>query len=70
MLAEDGVIQDNLLQELDELIGKVGGHEGLDRDRHLLGILRLRQGRLNDLPGRKKNNGELQLAPRHPAGWS
>lgn len=39
MLAEDRVIQDNLLQKLNELIGKVSSHEGLDCDRHLLWIL-------------------------------
>lgn len=49
MLAEDRVIQHNLLQELDELVGKVSGHEGLDCDGHLLGILSLRQGRLDNL---------------------
>lgn len=49
VLAEDRVIQDNLLQELDELVGKVGGHEGLDCDRDLLWILGLRQGRLDNL---------------------
>lgn len=30
VLTEDRVIQDNLLQELNELVGKVSGHEGLD----------------------------------------
>lgn len=49
VLAKDRVVQDNLLQKLDELIGKVSGHEGLDCDRHLLWILGLRQSCLDNL---------------------
>lgn len=49
VLAEDGVIQDDLLQQLDQLIGEVGSHEGLDCDRHFLWVLSLRQGRLHHL---------------------
>lgn len=49
VLAEDGVIQDYLFQQLDQLVGKVSSHEGLDSDRYLLGILSLRQGCLHNL---------------------
>lgn len=49
VLTEDRVVQDDLLQELNELVGKVGGHEGLDRNRHFLWILRLRQSSLDNL---------------------
>lgn len=49
VLAEDRVIQDDLLQQLDQLIGKVSSHEGLDCDRHFLWILSLRQGCLHHL---------------------
>lgn len=49
MLTEDRVVQDDLLQELNELIGKVSGHEGLDCDRHFLWILGLRQSSLDNL---------------------
>lgn len=51
MLAEDGVVEHDLLQELDQLVGKVCCHEGLDRDRHLLWVLGLRQSRLHHLRG-------------------
>lgn len=49
VLAKDRVIQDNLLQELDQLIGKVGSHESLDCDGHFFWILSLRQGCLDHL---------------------
>lgn len=52
VFTKDRVIQDNLLQKLDELIGKVSRHEGLDCDRHLLRILSLRQGCLDNLQQR------------------
>lgn len=53
VLTEDRVIQDNLLQELNELVGKVSGHEGLDCNGHFLWILGLRQGCLDNLQRRK-----------------
>lgn len=51
VLTEHRVVQNNLLQKLNELVGKVSGHEGLDGDRHFLRILGLRQGCLNNLRG-------------------
>lgn len=60
VLAKHRVIKDNLLQKLNELVGKVGGHEGLDGDRHFLRILGLRQGCLNNLPGDGKHYNELR----------
>ena len=32
VFTEDGVIKHNLLQQFDELVGQVCGHEGLDCD--------------------------------------
>lgn len=52
VLAKDRVIQYDLLQKLDEFIGEVGGHESLDCDRHLLWILGLGQGCLDNLQQR------------------
>ena len=49
MLTEDRVIQDDLLQQLYELVGQVGCHEGLDRDGHLLRVLGLGQSGLYHL---------------------
>mmetsp|Transcript_108987 Transcript_108987/g.351891 ORF Transcript_108987/g.351891 Transcript_108987/m.351891 type:complete len:1017 (-) Transcript_108987:616-3666(-) len=45
VLAEvGGLVEDDLLQELDELVGEVCGDEGLDRGRDLVGAAGLRQG--------------------------
>lgn len=49
VLAEDRVIEDNLLQQLNQLVGQVCSHEGLDCDRHLLWVLGLRQRCLHHL---------------------
>lgn len=49
MFAEHRVVQDNLLQKFNELIGQVGGHESFDSNRDLLGVLGLREGGLNNL---------------------
>lgn len=42
-------VQDDALEQLDELVGQVGRHEGLDRVRDLLGHARLGQSRRHDL---------------------
>lgn len=44
-----GVLQNDLLQKLNELIGQICGHKRLHRHRHFLRILRLRQSGLNHL---------------------
>ena len=49
MITEDGVINDDLLQQLNQLVGQVGGHEGLDGDGDVLGVLSLGQRRLDHL---------------------
>lgn len=54
VLAEDRVIKYDLLQQFNQLIWQVCGHEGLDCDGHLLWVLRLRQGRLHHLRCGKK----------------
>lgn len=41
VLTEDRVVQHNLLQKLNQLVGEVSGHEGLDSDGHFLWILGL-----------------------------
>lgn len=61
VFAKDRVIQDNFLQKFDELIGEVCSHEGLDCDRHLLWILSLRQGCLDNLQQRGTTN-ELNIS--------
>ena len=61
VLTEDRVIQDDLLQEFDELVGQVSGHEGLDSDRDLLWVLGLRQGCLHHL---RQNSGEILRCPQ------
>ena len=49
VVAKDGCFQHNLLQKLDELIGQVSSHKGLDGHRDLLWILGLRQCCLHNL---------------------
>ena len=49
MFTEDGVVEDNLLEQLDELIGQVGRHEGLHRHRDVFWVLSLRQRCLHNL---------------------
>mmetsp|Transcript_10474 Transcript_10474/g.36145 ORF Transcript_10474/g.36145 Transcript_10474/m.36145 type:complete len:1393 (-) Transcript_10474:82-4260(-) len=46
---EGRVLEHNLLQQLDQLVWQVGGHEGLDADRDLLWVLALREGSGHDL---------------------
>ena len=41
VLAEDRVIENNLLQQLNQLVGQVCRHERLDGDGHFLWVLRL-----------------------------
>ena len=39
MVSEDGVlVQYNLLQQFNEFIGKIRGHEGLHSDRHVVWV--------------------------------
>lgn len=49
MVGKHGIIENNLLQQLDQLVGQIGRHERLNGDGNVLGILRLAEGRLNDL---------------------
>ena len=49
VFTEDRVVQHNLLQEFNEFVRQVSGHEGLDCDGHLLGVLSLRQSSLHHL---------------------
>ncbi len=50
MVSEDGiVVQHYLLEQLDQLVGQVGRHEGLDGHRDVLGVLRLAESRLHHL---------------------
>ena len=39
VIREDGVLQHNLLEQLDELVGQIGGHEGLHRHRDVFRVL-------------------------------
>lgn len=39
IVAEVGVFKDDLLQKLDQFIGKLGSHESLDGNRDLIGAL-------------------------------
>ena len=39
VVAERAVLDDDLLQQLDELLGHLRSHERLDGDRHLLRVL-------------------------------
>ena len=43
VVAEDGVVQNNLLEELNELVGEIGRHESLHGDGDVFGILGFRQ---------------------------
>ena len=49
MITEYRALQDNLLEQLDELIGQVCGHERLDGHGDILRVLRFGQGGLDDL---------------------
>ena len=59
MIAEDRVVDDDLLQKFDELVGEVGGHERLDRDGDVLGVLRLGEGGLDNLG--KQTDKEINI---------
>ncbi len=39
MVGEDRVLQDDLLEELDEFVWQIGGHEGLHSHGDILGVL-------------------------------
>jgi hypothetical protein len=39
MVGEDRVLKDDLLEELDEFIWQIGGHEGLHSHGDILGVL-------------------------------
>ena len=49
VIRENWTLEDNLLQQLDQLVGEVGGHEGLDGDADVLRVLGLGQGGLDHL---------------------
>ena len=49
VIRENWTLQDNLLQQLNQLVGQVGGHEGLDGDADVLRVLGLGQGGLDHL---------------------
>lgn len=54
MLAENGVIQYNLLKKLNQLIRQISSHEGFDCNGHLLRVLGLREGGLHHLRGKTR----------------
>ena len=62
MIREDGFLQDNLLEQLNQLVGQVGGHGCLHRHGDVLGVLGLRQGRLYHL-GQGQRQGEIKFSP-------
>ena len=41
MLREGGIVEHNLLEQFDQLVGQIGGHECLDSGGDVLGVLRL-----------------------------
>lgn len=47
VVGELRVLQHDLLEQLDQLVGQVGRHEGLDGGRHHVGVLGLREGDLH-----------------------
>ena len=49
MLGEHGVLEDDLLEELNQFVGKVGAHEGLNGNGDVFGVLSLVECRLDDL---------------------
>jgi hypothetical protein len=49
VVGEGGLLEDDLLEKLDELRGKVGGEERLDGDRDVLRVRRLGNGGRDDL---------------------
>ena len=49
MLREHRVLKDNLLEELNQFVGKVGAHEGLNGNGDVFGVLSLVERRLDDL---------------------
>ena len=57
VLGEQRVVKNDLLQELDEFVGQVGGHEGLDGGRHLIRVLCLAQCGLDNLYIRRATRG-------------
>ena len=50
-------LNDDLLEQLDQLVGEICSHESLDGGRHLLRVLRFGKGGLDDLV----NNAALEL---------
>jgi len=42
VITEDRIINDNLFEQFDKLIGKVSSHERFNGDRDVFGVLRLR----------------------------
>ena len=54
MIAEDRIVQNNLLQKLDELVGEIGRHESLHGDGDVFGILGFWQGCLYYLQNKRK----------------
>lgn len=49
MVREDRVVEDNLFEQLNQLIGQIGCHEGLHSDGDVFGVLRLRESSLDNL---------------------
>ena len=70
MIPEDGVlIQDNLLKQLNEFIGKVSRHEGLYRHGNILWILSLTEGSLNHLVNELATVSILWVKDNLPEFW-
>ena len=67
-LAVLGSVQNDALEQLDELVGQVGGHEGLDGRRNLLGDARLRQSRRDNLVDQLAAVGQVGLVLHKNAG--
>ena len=49
VIREDGRVQNNLLEQLNELIRQISRHESLDSDRDVVRVLSLRQRSLDNL---------------------
>ena len=61
VITEDRILENNLLEQFDELIGKVGGHEGLNCHGDVFWVLGLREGRLHNLHNIQNNVGNLPI---------